>query len=281
MHIDYKLDDSRNKGLIVSAIIHAVLFLLFFFLLVWQQPDPPTPGSPGIELNFGLDAAGMGPNNDQPISENSTEPIQEEVQDQSQPTPSEEASAVTSDMETDYRLEDKKDKNPVKTETKEPLKEVKKSPEEVKETKTQQSTKTTKSTDGRSLMGNGDKNTAGDQGDPKGSLDARALYGNNGEGNGGNGKGGNGTSLNMTGWKWLSPPRVNDNSSESGKLVFKITVDEDGNIVAVIPVEKQVSSSVAKFYEDAVWKLEFEKTKDFTKAAQNSTGFITFIIRSK
>jgi periplasmic protein TonB len=280
MQIDYKLDDSRNKGMVVSAIIHAVLLLLFFFLLAWKQPDPPTPGSPGIEINFGLDAAGMGPNNEQPISENSTQPVQEEVQEESQPTPSEEASAVTSDMASDYKVEDKKDPKPVKETPKEPVKEVKKNSEVVKETKTP-TTQTTKTTDGRSLMGNGDKNTAGDQGDPKGNLDARALYGNNGEGNGGDGKGGNGTSLNMTGWKWLSPPRVNDNSSESGKLVFKISVDEDGNIVSVIPVEKQVSSTVAKYYEDAVWKLEFEKTKDFTKAAQNSTGFITFIIRSK
>jgi len=270
MHIDYRLEENKRKGLIASAVIHGALLILFFFLLAWQQPDPPTPGAPGIELNFGLDAAGMGPDNEQPVSENTTQPVQEETEEEVQPSPLEESRVVTTEQASDYKVEDKKEKTSAKETQKEPVKEV------VKTT-----AKTNKVTDGRSLMGNGDKNVAGDQGDPNGSLDSRALYGNNGQGNGGDGKGGNGTSLNMTGWKWLSPPKVNDSSSESGKIVFKITVDEEGNLLAVIPVEKQVSSTVAKFYEDAVWKLEFEKTKDFTKAAQNSTGYITFIIRSK
>lgn len=279
MQIDYHLEENKRKGLITSAVIHAALLLLFFFLLAWEQPDPPTPGSPGVELNFGLDAAGMGPDNEQPVSENATQPIEQVQEQQSEPLPSEESAVVSSEQISDYKVEDKKDKTPKEVKT-EPAKDVKKNPEETKDHKST-ATQKTKVTDGRSLMGNGDKNVAGDQGDPKGSLDARALYGNNGKGDGGDGQGGDGTSLNMTGWRWLSPPKVNDNSSESGKIVFKITVDEEGNLLSVIPVEKQVSSTVAKYYESAVWKLEFEKTKDFTKAAQNSTGYITFIIRSK
>ncbi len=279
MQIDYHLEENKRKGLITSAIIHAALLLLFFFLLAWQQPDPPTPGSPGVELNFGLDAAGMGLDNEQPVSENATQPIEEVQEQKVESTSSEESAVVSSDQISDYKVEDKKDKTPKEVKT-EPVKDVKKTPEEATDRKST-ATQKTKVTDGRSLMGNGDKNVAGDQGDPNGSLDARALYGNNGKGDGGDGQGGDGSSLNMTGWRWLSPPKINDSSAESGKIVFKITVDEEGNLLSVIPVEKQVSATVAKYYEAAVWKLEFEKTKDFTKAAQNSTGYITFIIRSK
>ncbi len=272
MHINYQLEESKRKGMIASVVIHGLLLLLCFYLLAWKQPDPPTPGSPGIELNFGLDAAGMGPDNEQPTSQSTTQPVQEEIQEEvTQPTPVEESKLLTTDQVSDVRVEDKKVKTTATEVKKEPVKEVVKTAVP----------KSEKVIDSRSQMGNGDKKVAGDQGDPNGSLDARALYGKNGKGNGGDGNGGNGTSLNMTGWKWLSPPKVNDNSSEAGKIVFKISVDEEGNLLSVVPVEKQVSSSVAKFYEDAVWKLEFEKTKDFTKAAQNSTGYITFIIRSK
>jgi protein TonB len=86
--------------------------------------------------------------------------------------------------------------------------------------------------------------------------------------------------LNMSGWRWTSAPNVKDNSSESGKIVFKIIVDEEGTILSAIPVENQLSPAVTAVYKDAVMKLTLEKTS-LSKAAENSVGYITFIIRAK
>src|SRR5210317_1266055 len=58
MLIDLK-DRDKRTGWIVSLAIHAVMLLLFFFILAWQAPDPPLPEY-GIELNFGLEEAGSG-----------------------------------------------------------------------------------------------------------------------------------------------------------------------------------------------------------------------------
>ncbi len=75
-------EEKKNKrtGLIVSAGIHLALFVLFFFILAWKEPNPPLPEY-GIELNFGLDNAGTGsvqprstPNNQ--IKENQQQVVQ-------------------------------------------------------------------------------------------------------------------------------------------------------------------------------------------------------------
>lgn len=45
--------------MIYSLSIHALVILLFAFLMAWREPNPPLPEY-GIELNFGLDDAGSG-----------------------------------------------------------------------------------------------------------------------------------------------------------------------------------------------------------------------------
>src|SRR5258707_15269157 len=53
--------DKTNKRIafLVSAGIHASLFLTFFFLISWRASYPPAPEY-GVELNFGLDTQGGG-----------------------------------------------------------------------------------------------------------------------------------------------------------------------------------------------------------------------------
>lgn len=119
-----------------------------------------------------------------------------------------------------------------------------------------------------------DKNVKGDKGDPKGSIDARSLYGNQGGG-------GDGTSLDLAGWQWDFIPRPKDDTSESGKIVFEIKVDADGYIIGVRTLEKSVSPAVEKIYRDEVYKLSFSKTSDNTRPAPMSTGKITFILRAR
>ncbi len=116
-------------------------------------------------------------------------------------------------------------------------------------------------------------NKTGDKGNPEGKLDARALYGTQG--------GGNGASLDMTGWMWDFIPKPNDPTTESGRIVFEVKVDDQGEIIGVKTVEKTVSSTVEKIYRQAVEQLTFSRTSDNTVPASVSTGRITFILKSR
>ena len=110
----------------------------------------------------------------------------------------------------------------------------------------------------------------GDKGDPEGEIEAKALYGN---------KGGGGGSLDMAGWEWDSPPNVNDQSNENGRIVFEIEVDDEGELISVRTIEKTVSIAVEKIYKQEVEKLTFSRTSQHAVAAPTSSGKITFIIR--
>lgn len=111
----------------------------------------------------------------------------------------------------------------------------------------------------------------GDQGNPEGELDADAMMGPQG--------GGSGSQLDMSGWKWDSPPRPNDPTQQSGKIVFEIRVDSNGEVISVRAIETTVSAEVVKIYQDEVAKLSFSRTSG-GKTAPQSKGTITFLIRS-
>lgn len=99
------------------------------------------------------------------------------------------------------------------------------------------------------------------------------LYGNPGRGGG--------SSLDMAGWMWDFKPEPEDTSSETGRLVFEIKVNEEGEILSVRRLESTVSSTVEKIYRQEVEQLTFSKTSDNALVAPISTGRITFVIRSR
>lgn len=119
-----------------------------------------------------------------------------------------------------------------------------------------------------------EKNEQGTKGKEEGTIDARGLYGSQGGGGGG-------TSLNMSGWQWDFLPRPKDNTSESGKIVFEIKIDDRGEIISIRTLEKSVSPAVEKIYRSEVEKLTFSKTSGNTRPAPVSTGTITFILRAR
>lgn len=283
MHINYQVDEKYNKkGLLISVAIHAVLLLGFFFIIVMTNPpaDPLIQDGSGIPVNFGYDDFGMGDNNEQPsVEEAVVTPVQQEQQEEAaKQAEADQSEVITTEEETPYKVEEKKEKKTVK-ETKKVVEQPVKETKETKPAVTE--TKVTPKLDKRNSMGNGDKDRAGDQGSVNGTLDSKNYYGNGGTGNDPNGPGGgNGTGLNMSGWRWTSAPKVNDNSGESGKIVFKIVVDEEGTVLTATPVENQLSPAVTKVYKAALEKSKLEKTSN-SNAAETSIGYVTFIIRAK
>lgn len=300
---------NQRTGMIVSIGIHTVLIILFFFILAWRAPNPPLPEY-GIEINFGLDNVGS-TENPRPVPANTSkntedsrpepkeavkEIVEEKVVEQkpaeTQPPVPVKEIVEAKEIESPDVVEEKKPEKPVKEVTK-PVKEpVKEAPKTVKEpakptptptaeTKPAEKISKTSGADGKAgtstetaASNQGDnKDKVGDKGDPKGSLDARALYGTPGGGSGG--------SLSMTGWTWDFEPRPNDQSSETGLLVFEVKIDDQGEILSVRRIQGTVSPAVERVYRAEVEKLTFSKLSGNNSVAPTSTGTITFRISSK
>ncbi len=90
-----------------------------------------------------------------------------------------------------------------------------------------------------------------------------------------------GTLLELSGWMWDAVPHPQDNTDEIGKIVFQITIDEFGEIIAVKTLERTISPLVEKIYKDALTKLTFSKTTNHLAYTPTSTGKVTFILQIK
>jgi protein TonB len=188
-------------------------------------------------------------------------PIQEEVSMPAQEVPSPEPSA------------DKPTKNPIATS---PISKVE--PPQVdqkQEAPTPQVLPTPEETNpAPPLLEEGLAKDAKEGTDQQSAIDERSLYQDD------SGKQ-TGASLELVGWVWDSVPRPQDDTAETGKLVFEITIDDLGEIVAVKTLEKTVSPLVEQIYKDAVAKLTFTKATQNQAYASRSVGKVTFIIQAK
>jgi protein TonB len=226
MYVAQNNKKDEIKSFVITVVIHALLFLLIWFYKVWTQPDPPTPGMPGIEINFGFTDAGSGDNNTtEQVSEASAQSISQPV----------ETAVTTSELPNEHVVQEQQNTTTV--------------------------TQQTQTTTAQANTNNTSRNTMQ----------------SNAKGNGGDGQGGPG--LDMNGWRWVAPPKPQDNSNETGKIIFKIKVNEDGEVIDVIKYESSVSDAVVKKYKEAVERLEFEKIAGNNSVADISTGYITFIIK--
>lgn len=276
--MDLVNDTHKKQALLISSIMYAIfLACLLFFNLLYEPVEEEI--AMGVDLNYGVDLVGSGNiqtmnkanasknNYDVKPSDNATSTKKQTAKPV--PTPPKPTSKTTpTRAKTPPIVTSEVDDSPVK---------VNKSTEKATSTQTKSTPapaptkpapKPTRSVDEGSLFGkkgtssgsNGTVGTAdgvggnnngdgpagsvGDQGDPRGTLDGKSLYGNPGAGGSG------GASVAISGWnrKNLSLPK--DKSSETGRIVFKITIDDRGDVVSLIPTSTTVSPSVTKFYSD-------------------------------
>ena len=292
---------NRRVGMLVSLGLHGAVLLLFIFLVAWREPNPPLPEY-GIELNFGTDQVGTGDvqpltpatntenlEEAQPEEATTTDPVDEaeqeessseaEIQDVSEvdEASQQESQEVTyedplsEDIVEEITEETVTDKEQEETElASEESKAVDAIEEEQVETGAQ-------GEEGQEEtpqeVNQGDKEEeVGDQGSETGNIDDRALYGKPG--------GEGGSSLELAGWTWDFAPDPKDTSSESGRIVFEIKIDDQGDIITIRTIERTVSPSVEAIYKREVERITFSKT-DNLPPAPVSTGRITFIIKAK
>ena len=293
MSLEQKNRD-KQIGWLVSFSIHALILVLFFFIMAWQAPDPPLPEY-GIELNFGLEQAGSGFEQPTvtptpPTVEDEGEPEEQIIEEQEQVIEEQQETEPVEETTVEELPDSQQEDSPVETQPSEeqspvdPVKEevieeIKSATEPVIEEAKEEPKIEEKVVDSKALYpgssSQGEKeNEAGDAGDPEGTVDSRALYGKSGGGGGG-------PSLDLAGWKWDNAPNPKDNSKENGRIIFEIKVDNKGEVIGVRTLEKTVSPTVEQLYRRAVEELAFSAISGNAIIAPISTGKITFFIRSK
>jgi outer membrane biosynthesis protein TonB len=299
---------NRKKAMVTTVAIHASVFLLLFFLVVFRPPDPPiTMSMYGVEVDFGVDDEGSGeirslaPANTNPPNpdaragapeESVPEPREESRPAAPAPTP-EDPPLTADDKESPVEIkEPPKIERPIlKKEEPRPetiAKNTPPSPEQkpVEEKKVNPNALFTKKdgagglSDGTSdrTAGNNngdDEGKVGDKGDPRGIMGGKNYSGTPGTG------GGSGMGVSIQGWKLQYAPREKDPFDEGGRIIFVVKVDEDGNVVDASVRETTVSPEMVAFYKKQAMKMRFEPKEDNASPAPISTGTVTFTIVTK
>ena len=262
--------EEKNKriGWLTSVGVQLILLILFYFIVAWREPFPPIPEY-GIELGFTTSAGA--PSTPSPATQApETEEVVEEVPVESEPVETEETTESTSEpVEVQEQPV-----TPSEVESPVQVEEVDVEPEEVVE-------EVVEEVDSRAVMPpseteSEDNSENPSEGEEEQEVDERAIYGSQGTNEGES----EGANLALSGWIWDFKPKPDDTSDQSGKIVYKIAVDQDGYLVKIETVTATVSPAVERKYRQAVEKLTFSKTADY-KAASVSTGTITFIIKSR
>ena len=206
----------EKKSFGITTALFVIMLILFTFLgLTYMDPPPEN----GIAVNFGNSDTGSG--DVQPIEP----PKAAEEIPQSQPEASQEQ-ILTQDADAPITA----------TKTEKPKKDTKPTPE-TKPVETPKKTvnsaldriKNAKKAEGEGKTSHGDDADGnGDKGNPNGSLYANSFYGR-GTGDGtGTGKG---TGWGLAGRKLAGNSKKVQDCNESGKVVVKIWVNNQGNVI--------------------------------------------------
>jgi len=249
----------EKRSLIITVIINVVLLLLlFFFGLTYLDPPPEN----GIAVNFGTSEVGSG--TEQPTQPVKSAPQQSTSQPTSTPQSEPEVNEEVVSQETEEApvIEEKEEvKKPTPTEKskkEEKSSEEKAEPvEEKKEEEKKPDPKPDKSTsdamnsilngpekDGQENGGEGNDNQAGDKGDPNGDPDASSYYG---QGKGLDGDG----NYRLGGRKALNKEKFVQDCNESGVVVVKIEVNQQGKVVNAVAGVKGTTNTASCLLEPA------------------------------
>ncbi len=253
----------------LTLLLHiGLIFLLFYLSLNYIVPEEES----GIAVNFGTTVTGSGkvqPNKPVKTSPKNTTPEATPVTPEPQEdSPEIKEEVVTQDTE-DAPVIDKKpkkkprkkvekpkeepkkitDQKPVKNPTKE--KPVKKVEEKKPDPKPDKSTldilnsfSNGPKNDGQTKGGEGNDRSPGDKGSPDGDPNAKSYYGN------GKGLDGDGN-YRLGGRKALNKEKFVQDCNESGIVVVKIEVNQNGKVIRATPGVKGTTNSTSCLMEPA------------------------------
>jgi periplasmic protein TonB len=298
----------RMKAALTTIAVNALILLIMIFAAAWNTSGSGPGDYPGIEVNLGYDDQGSG--DIEPRTPIGTEeakddenppaqPVDEEVKQEAAPVQEEtkttgivEPTTLT-DPNSDVEIKEEKKEKPVEKPVEKkpeviPDKPVEKPAEKKPEEKPKVDAKAVyqnKSGSTTATAGNGDgkQGTPGNQGDdvgkegnkgvPGGTEGAAVYKGKPGGGDGG-------TGLDLYGWEWDNIPKPNIPDNETGRIVFEIEVDENGELIRYRKESGTVSAAAERACVAAIQKLTFTK-KSGAKVPEMSKGRITFVIRAQ
>lgn len=301
----------HKKGLVGSAIYHAILLLLF--ILFGFITPLPLPGEQGILVNFGDSETGLGEIEPSP-AENIPEPVITREQDevvpvlppekveQQKPEPAKEEN-LTQDLEKTAALEAAKKKKEedrlrqieidkkrqAELERQRIEAEARKKQEE-ENRRIAEIDNRTKDAFGKSNSGTGGTGSGtgqsqgvtypgGNQGVPTGDPNA----GTYGPGGSGGGSRGTGISYSLGNRTAVSTPKPNYPGREEGVVVVKITVDKNGTVTQAEPGQKGTTTLNPDLHDAArraALQARFNVDND-APAFQTGTITYRFIIQSQ
>ncbi|RAV30963.1 energy transducer TonB family protein [Sinomicrobium soli] len=273
--------DTRHKRksfTLTTVLLVALILLLFYAGLRYMDP----PEENGITVNLGYTDFGSGEvQPPEPVEmapeEKTEEEVPEEAVPEEEPAPVEEPQeeVLTDDTEEAPVIQPEKEEK-VKEEKPEP-EPAEKEPEEKPEPEPPKPSKSTtdvlskilqgEKQDGQESEGEGDDDKAGDKGDPEGDPYASSYYGSPGSGTGGVGYGLSGRSLRSRG-------KVQQDCNEEGRVVVRIEVDRNGNVIDAQPGVKGTTNSSPCLLEPAKKTAFMFKWNPDPDAPSRQIGFV-------
>ncbi|MFY7965425.1 MAG: hypothetical protein ACOVO1_11040 [Chitinophagaceae bacterium] len=277
INIDKNFEREKNiKALILTLLICAIIFFLFF-LVTWSLPTiPPTLVNEGIEVNLGNSETGLG--NVEPQAPG--EPAQEQ---NSNPAP------ATQQNTTNDNVDDKGDEVINSTPTKAVVPVVKPVAPIIKAPVKPVINPTPKPPTPKAVFAGGTKNNSGgNNSDTYNGIKNQGIAGGNGNQGVPNGNpnsntygpgGGNGgikIKSGLTGRKIAVMPKFEDDFNENSKVAVDIMVDATGKVTSAIVNPKGTTTTNTTNRQIAIKKAYQIK---FNSGAEEQNGTIVFDLK--
>lgn len=254
------LDTSeKRKAFILTASITAVLLLVFTFVTVLKELDPPEES--GIAINFGNTDVGSGPI--EPAQPTRVQPTKANPSTQPQ-----QLDNVATQDNTDAPTikSDPKNNKPVTKPADKPIKKADPKPD-ASVLDALNSVTGAKPVDGTTAQGQGPGDGAGNKGDINGDPYANSYYGAPGNGSGGKGYGLNGRG--KVGGTGAQP-----DCFETGRVIVEIEVDRNGRVVNATPGKKGTNNRAQCLLDAARKSAMTYKFSPAPKAPALQIGYI-------
>ncbi|GGW50183.1 energy transducer TonB [Arenibacter certesii] len=280
----------KKKSFTLTTVLLSVLLLLLFYVGLTYM-DPPLES--GISVNFGTMEFGSGnvqPKEkvqSQPVNKPISEPkVQEEKVEEQVPKEeiavekpaekiltqeSEESILIKQQQETQRKANEAAKKaqaeaDRIARERKEAEEKLKQE-QQAKRNKLDQLISGINKSDGTASGSEGNDNRAGDKGSPDGDPYATSYYGSPGSGTGTGGHG-------LKGRKLVNQGKVPQECNEEGRVVVKIVVNRNGDVVEATPGVKGTTNNHPCLLAPAKQTALKHKWNLDSNAPAQQTGFV-------
>ncbi|WP_298555486.1 energy transducer TonB [uncultured Algibacter sp.] len=274
----FKTKHEKNSAKLTALI--AVILLLLLFVVGTTYMDPPEEY--GVAVNFGNSSFGKG--NIQPLKPVKSEPRKIEEPPQPDVSKAEPEPAKSSEVKEEVLTQENAEEIAIKKQKQAEAKakaiadaKAKAEADRIAKEKREQEEKRKKldaliggvsKSEGSETGSEGNDNTAGDKGSLDGNPYAPSYFGDQGTGSGGVGYGLNGRGK-------ASFKRLKQDCNESGMVIVKIIVNQNGNVVSADPGQKGTTNTAQCLLEPAKKIAMSHKWPSDSKAPSRQIGFVS------